>query len=76
MTQQEKIREELCGLAHYFMGRYFGKDISIKQFNDRIDATRTRLNELGVVLEVDNGRDLAGCCIARLEPLIDVKEAD
>jgi len=51
MATKEEIREEFNKLAHYFMGKYFGRDISVKQFNDKIDATLTALNDKEVVIK-------------------------
>jgi len=52
MTEQEAIREELCKLGHYFMGKYFGRDISVKQFNEKINETLSHLRSQGVMLKV------------------------
>ena len=35
-----------------------------------------RLTELGVLISTDNGEDLTGCCIARIEPLLEERDAE
>jgi len=50
---------------------YILQDVRLGELTE-YEAT-VKLQELGVVIRVDNGADLTGCCIARLEPLIKEK---
>ena len=71
-TKQSEIRGGLNKLGHYFMGKYFGRDISVKQFNKKIDETLANLHSQGVVIfrYPEKGEDLTGACLVFLEPLI------
>ena len=41
-----------------------------KSFIEISNLIVKELHSKGVVIKVDNGKDLTGCCIARIEPLI------
>jgi len=67
--KREEIREELI---HWFADY----DSKVEKGNapmvtDTLDSLFHCLHSQGCVMRLDNGANLEGCCIARLEPLIE-----
>ena len=67
MAKQEEVRGEV--------ERHIRSCLSIKNMDANISDSLSKslmvlLDGLGVVIRVDNGKGLTGCCIARLEPLV------
>lgn len=77
MTRQEKLREGAArklyaiGLGYEpIPSAYWESEFTHDIYLGKADLMIKYFHEQGFVRKVENGRDLTGCCIARLEPLI------